>query len=74
MIGRKTSLSAQGKKIGVPKVLRHSLTKYGKLSRIDRIKKPDPKMAEGGKFLVQKSLCHSLICREGVLCSNEPLS
>ena len=99
-IGRKTSSSAQGKKIDVPKtprhflisrgpscgfredrvrktfvpkVLRHALTKYGELSRIDRIKKPDPKMAEAN-FPVRKSLCHSLICREGVLCSNEPLS
>jgi hypothetical protein len=51
----------------VPKVLRHSLTKYGELSRTDQYgDKPTRKSPGKTKFLVRKTLYHSLICREEV--------
>ena len=46
----------------VPKGLRHSLTKYGELSWIDRIDKPRTQNAGLAKFLVRKTLRQSLIC------------
>ena len=48
-------------------MLRHSLTKYGELSRTDQYgDKPTGKSPGRTQFLVRKTLCHSLICREEV--------
>jgi hypothetical protein len=57
------------RKIFVPKLLRHSLTKYGDLSRIDQIEKPGPQiMAGAAKFLVRKTLPPFPYLLRGVLC------
>ena len=57
------------RKTFVPKVLLHSLTKYGELSRIDRIERPGPKMAGWANqaienFIVPRPPRHFLYMRQ----------
>ena len=62
------------RKFHVPKVPRHSLTKYGGLSWIDRIEKHWPsKMAETAKFLVRKTPAPFPYMLSGSLHPNEAL-